>query len=1009
MTSVLVPIVVVFSMAIGAGQPTFVPERASGRQATSPALAGRILHAEFPVPGATVTATRDQRTVTTTSDEGGVFRFATLEPGAWTIKVEMRGFASVTRDITIPPNESELVVTLTMKSYAEILAAGAVRSAWPAASDPTGTLGAPKPDQSPDDPATAVQILQGSVINGAATVFAQPRATGNNRPRAARLYSGSFTSALGHSAWNARPYSFSGSAVPTPDYGNAQFTVTVGGPFWIPGWFTQGPTIRAMYSRGVQHNADTRSALVPTLAERTGDLSSRPGVIVDPQTGQPFDGNVIPTARIVPQAAALLAYYPFPNGATSTGANFQVPVVGETTSDRLQIDGTRNVTARTAVSGSFSYSRSLGDSASLFDFIDKSRQTSIGAGATLARRLSTRVNLRANYQFTQSASTTTPFFANRINVSGDAGIAGNDQDPRHWGPPTIAFPDFADLRDANYQQSGRTSHVAGVEVQVRRGRHNITFGADARVQEIELLTQPDPRGTLTFTGAATGNAFADFLLGIPTTSAIAFGNASARVRGGVYDAYVTDDFRIAPGLTADLGVRWEYESPYIERDGRLANLDVTPDFSAVAPVVGFNAVGGLTGTRYPTSLVRRDLSGVQPRLGVSWRPDLTSSLVVRGGYGLYRNLGVYQSIGTLLAQQPPFSTSFSVQNSSATPLSLASPFPVSQPSATTTTFAVDPDFTTARLHSFSITVQHDLPASLTVVASYFGDRGLHLAQAFLPNTYPAGGPNPCLDEALGDGARSRAACPSGFIYLTSGGASTRNAGVFTLRRRMASGFTAGVTYTWAKATDNAATFSNTSVSPGTLSVAQNWLDLDAERGPSPFDQRHLVAVTVQYTSGMGIRGGTLVDRWWGTLFKDWTISAQFNAGSGLPVSPIFFVAVPGTGVVGMRPSLTSEPIGPIARGSYANPAAFTAPAPGTWGNAGRNSIRGPSTSSFDMNLARVFRLPRRLTLEARLAATNVFNRVTFSSIDRIITSPQFGRPTGTNQMRRVTMSVRFGF
>ena len=106
------------------------------------------------------------------------------------------------------------------------------------------------------------QILQGSVINGAATVFAQPRATGNNRPRAARLYSGSFTSALGHSAWNARPYSFSGSAVPAPDYGNAQFTLTVGGPFWIPGWFTQGPTIRASYSRGVQHTADTRSALV---------------------------------------------------------------------------------------------------------------------------------------------------------------------------------------------------------------------------------------------------------------------------------------------------------------------------------------------------------------------------------------------------------------------------------------------------------------------------------------------------------------------------------------------------------------------------------------------------------------------------------------------------------------------------------------------------------------------------------------------------------------------------
>jgi hypothetical protein len=921
----------------------------------------------------------------TTSDESGVFSFTALEPGTWTIKVEMRGFGAVTREVAIPPNEAELVVTLAMKSYAEMIASDAVRSAW---------SGSPKPGE-PSDPAEAAQILQGSVVNGAATVFAQPRAIGNNRPRGARIYSGSFTAALGNSAWNARPFSFGGSPVPVPDYANAQFTLTIGGPFWIPGLFTNGPTFRATYSRGVQHNASTRSALVPTAAERRGDLSSRSGAIVDPRTGQPFDGNVIPPDRIVPQATALLAYYPLPTGSTSTGANFQLPLVAETTTERFQFDANKSLTARTTINGTFAISRSLNDSADIFDFVDKGRQFAITAGLTVTRRVSTRLNVRGNYQFSYSNDTTTPFFANRVNVSGDAGIVGNDQDPRNWGPPTIAFPDFADLRDANYRRSSRTSHAFGGELQIRRGLHNITLGGDARLHRIDLLTQPDPRGTLSFTGAATGNAFADFLLGIPTTSAIALGNASAHVRGGVYDAYINDDFRLAPGLTIDAGVRWEYESPYSERDGRLANLDVAPGFAAVTPVVGFDAVGGLTGRTYPHSLVRRDRSGFQPRVGVSWRPNLTSSLVFRGGYGIYRNLGVYQSIGTLLAQQPPFSTSFSVQNSAATPLTLASPFPAALPSSNT--FAVDPDFTTALLHSFSITVQRDLPVSLTVIAGYFGDRGVNLAQAFLPNTYPAGAGNPCPT------------CPSGFIYLTSGGRSTRNAGVFTVRRRLSSGFTTTVTYTIAKALDDAATFSHTSVSPGSLSLAQNWLDLGAERGPSSFDQRHVVAVEMQYTTGMGLRGGTLVDSWRGTLFKDWTITAQFNAGSGLPVSPLYFIAVPGTGIVGVRPSLTGEPAGPVEKGSYANGAAFTAPAPGTWGTAGRNSIRGPSTSSFDMSFARVFRFPRRLTLEWRLNATNILNRVTYSSIDRIVTSPQFGRPTSTNQMRRVTMSFRFGF
>jgi hypothetical protein len=160
---------------------------------------------------------------------------------------------------------------------------------------------------------------------------------------------------------------------------------------------------------------------------------------------------------------------------------------------------------------------------------------------------------------------------------------------------------------------------------------------------------------------------------------------------------------------------------------------------------------------------------------------------------------------------------------------------------------------------------------------------------------------------------------------------------------------------------------------------------------------------------MGLTGGTLVDGFWGGLFKDWTVTARFNAGSGLPLTPVFFATVPGSGVVGMRPSLTGEPIAPTENGKYVNPAAFTAPAPGTWGNAVRNSIRGPSTSSFDLTLARAFRFPKRKTLEWRLAATNVLNRVTFATVDRIITSPQFGRPTAASQMRRIQTFLSFKF
>ena len=121
------------------------------------------------------------------------------------------------------------------------------------------------------------------------------------------------------------------------------------------------------------------------------------------------------------------------------------------------------------------------------------------------------------------------------------------------------------------------------------------MGADFRRQQFNLLSQQDPRGTFTFTGAAAGSDFAGFLLGIPDASSIAFGNADKYLRAASYDGYVSDDWRWRSNLTVNVGLRWEYNSPITERYGRLVNLDVAPGFSAVAPVVAANPVGPLTG------------------------------------------------------------------------------------------------------------------------------------------------------------------------------------------------------------------------------------------------------------------------------------------------------------------------------------------------------------------------------------------------------------------------------
>jgi hypothetical protein len=928
----------------------------------APDLEGRVVFSGVAVPGASVSATQDGRTVSTTSDEDGAFRFEHLDPGAWTIRVEMRGFVPATRQVTIPAEGPPLTVTLAMRSYEEIV--GPPKLPVP---------GAVPMEEPVEPPLDLPGLVNGSVINGAVTPFAQPRAFGNNRPKGPPLYSGAFNVLFGDSSWNARPYSFGGSTAAAPSYSDLQAGIIVAGPLRIPRVVKYGPQTVASYNHAITHSASTQFALMPTAAERQGDFSAHSVTLRDPSTGRAFDGNVLPAGRIVSQARALLQYYPLPNSSDPRGGNYQAAAVTATTRDTLQVSTNATIHRRHTLAATMSYQRIADDSVGLFGFADAARQSTLDANVNWSLRVSPRLSLRMRYGVSRGTNRVTPFFAHRENVSGDAGIGGNDQNAENWGPPTLAFPAIADLSDAQYQRISRVTHGGGAEIVRRRGLHTVTLGGAARRHTVDVRSQPDPRGTLTFTGFATGDAFADFLLGLPAAASLAFADTGTRLRGASYDAYFNDDWRTLPTLTLNLGVRWEYEAPFTERSGHLVNLDVAPGFSSVKQVIASAA---------NASLVPPDKRGIEPRLGLSWRPSLGSSLVIRAGYGIYRNLGGYESLALLFAQQPPFSRAFNVQTSPSAPLTLANPFP-STPPAIANTFAIDPQFGSASSHTWQVSAQRELPRSLTATVAYTGTTGRGLMQAFLPNTYPAGAPNPCPS------------CPSGFVYLTSKGSSRRDAAQFTLRRRLHNGFTASAQYTLAKSTDDAAAFVNKNITVRALAVAQNWLDPGAERGPSPFDQRHLFAAQFQYTTGMGVAGGTLQEGKLAAWLKDWTLTSQLTAGSGLPFTPIWFASVEGTGVVGIRPS--------VAEGSY------SAPAPGTWGNSGRNSLRGPKQFTFDAAVARTIPLRGRMNLEWRLAATNVLNRVTFAAVNGVVSSPQFGRPTRANPMRTLQTALRLRF
>jgi hypothetical protein len=147
----------------------------------------------------------------------------------------------------------------------------------------------------------------------------------------------------------------------------------------------------------------------------------------------------------------------------------------------------------------------------------------------------------------------------------------------------------------------------------------------------------------------------------------------------------------------------------------------------------------------------------------------------------------------------------------------------------------------------------------------------------------------------------------------------------------------------------------------------------------------------------------------GTILAGWTIAANLTTGSGLPFTPIFLAPVAGTGIVGsLRPSLTGASTAPPP-GFYLNPAAYTAPALGEFGDAPRNSVTGPAQFSLDLSVARTFQMTPRLTLDWRIDATNVLNRETFTGVNAVFGGPQFGLASQVNSPRKIVSTLRVRF
>jgi hypothetical protein len=316
------------------------------------------------------------------------------------------------------------------------------------------------------------------------------------------------------------------------------------------------------------------------------------------------------------------------------------------------------------------------------------------------------------------------------------------------------------------------------------------------------------------------------------------------------------------------------------------------------------------------------------------------------------------------------------------------------PGLTTNTFAVDPNYRLGYVQIWNLDVQRDFVRTLSTGISYVGTKGANLDILRAPNRGPTG---------------LRIAGVQPFIWESSGGDSIMNSVSFRIRKRMTKGIAAGAAYTLSKSIDNAS-----SIGGGGGVVAQNDQDLEAERGLSSFDQRHRVSADFTYELPFGNNKPWLNSGTMAALLGNWVLNGNANFASGTPFTArvLSNVSDVSRGTNGtLRANYNGAPIqiSDPTTTLFFNTAAFSIPAPGTFGNAGRNTIIGPGSSVMNMSLTRNLTFGQNRGMSIQILANNIFNTVQFSSIDAVVNSPTFGRVTGVRQMRRVQIVMRFRF
>jgi len=756
---------------------------------------------------------------------------------------------------------------------------------------------------------------------------------------------------------------------------------------------------------------------VPTAAERSGVFTT---AIVNPLSGTPFPNNTI-NVPLDAAAVAMLAKVPLPN---LPGTANNLLAIDKQTNDINQYDlrFDQQLTSKDSA-----YVRGSQLTANEFDpFGSSVLNEALLPG--FGRNLSTRsANASAGEVHVFSATVQNEFRFGFLRVSGGQadpnagtpfasqyGLEGTTNNPGDKGYPQISLSNTFTTIGSATGFSSRMDRDFEIydNFSIQNGSHAIKFGGYFFHLNFNPSYPNDARGVYTYSGAYSGNALADFLMGYPSQAQVGIGEGAENSHTSWAHFYLEDGWKVRRNLKLEAGLRYEFNENLYARANQTSGIDLSapggPAFVVAGNPLSLSPAAAALAALSPIPIVSAASAGwnnslltpkslrLSPRLGLAWQLPRLRYTVFRAGFGIYTNQAAY-SVLQNLAENAPFFLAKTVSNA-AKPVYTTENILNVNPTGAIGANGVNHDFAIEYNEVWNAALQKQM-GNTSLEIGYIGSRTVHADSSTavnVPLTYGGARPYPQL---------------AAFSTIRWDGWATFEGMTLKAARRFSRGLSFESTYTWSKSMDDA---SDTGTTNAEYNLPEDPYAMNLEKALSSFNHRRRLTANVVYNLPFGAHSAS----WLSSTIRGWRVAGILTAQSGAPFTINLSSAagqnVSPTGLVNgnnlERPNLVGNPNGgPGTPSEWFNTAAFALPAPGTFGTAGRNIVTGPGLIDLDISAQKEATLSDRLKLQLRLDAYNSLNHPNFNLPGRIFGAANFGVITSAGDPRELQAALKLIF